>query len=88
MITTAFLAILNSFLELLVAVFPQGDGFPNEVHQGATLVGGYVRTLDPLLPVDTLFQILVLVVAVEIAILSFKSFKWLISHIPFVGGKG
>jgi len=88
MITTAFLAILNTFLELLVAVFPQGTGFPNVVHESATLVGGYVRTLDPILPVDTLYQILVLVVTVEIAILGFKSFKWLISHIPFVGGRG
>jgi len=88
MITTAFLSTLNFFFGLIVSVFPEGDGFPQLVHTAAQQVGGYVGILDPIFPIDTLYQIIVLVIVIEIAILSFKSFKWIISHLPFVGGRG
>jgi len=88
MITTAFLAIVNFFFQLIVSVFPAGTGFPPIVHTSAQQIGGYVGILDPIFPVDTLYQILILVIVIEIAILGFKSLKWVISHIPFVGGRG
>jgi len=88
MIITAFIEILNYILTTLVSVLPSGSGFPEEVHSSATLLGGYARTLDPLLPFDTLFTIITLVVIVEIALLTFRTFKWLLSHVPFIGGNG
>lgn len=88
MIVTAFLNILTYFLELIVLVFPEGEGFPDVVHTSAQQVGGYVGILDPIFPIDTLYTIITLVIVIEIAILGFKSLKWLLSHIPFVGGRG
>jgi len=88
MIVAAFLTILNYFLQLIVAVFPSASGFPSQVHVAAQQIGGYVGILNPIFPIDTLYQIITLVIIIEIAILGFKSFKWLISHIPFIGGRG
>jgi len=88
MITTAFLAIVNYFFQLIVNVFPVGNGFPSQVHTASQQIGGYVGILDPIFPIDTLYQIIILVIVIEIAILGFKSLKWVISHIPFVGGRG
>lgn len=88
MITTAFISILNFFLGTIVYVFPVGSGFPQIVHDSASLVGGYVGILDPIFPIDTLYQIILLLIGIEVAIFSFKTLKWLLSHIPFVGGRG
>jgi len=88
MIISAFLDIFNYFFNLIVGIFPSGSGFPQSVHTAAQYIGGYARSLDPILPFDTLYQIILLVIIVEVAILGFKTFKWIISHIPFLGGHG
>jgi len=88
MITASLLSIVNYFLSLIINVFPLGTGFPQIVHTASSQIGGYVGILDPIFPIDTLYQIIILLIGIEIAILGFKSLKWLMSHIPFVGGRG
>jgi len=88
MITDTFLIILNYILDLFVQLFPVGNGFPEAVHNGAVTIGGYARTLDPVLPFDTLATVIVLLITVEIVVFSFRGFKWLVSHLPFIGGRG
>jgi len=88
MITTAFFTILNYILSLIVGLFPTGNGFPQSVHDSASLIGGYVGILDPIFPIDTLYQIILIIIGIEIAIFGFKTFKWLLSHVPFIGGRG
>lgn len=88
MIIDAFLSILTFFLDLMVNVFPTGNGFPQDVHTSAQYIGGYARALDPLIPFDTLGQVILLLITVELAILGFKTFRWLLSHVPFIGGRG
>jgi len=62
MITTAFLNIFNTLFQLIVNIFPSGTGFPASVHESAQTIGGYARVLDPLLPFNTLYQVIVLVI--------------------------
>jgi len=88
MIASAFLSIFNYFFELIVSIFPQGSGFPQQVHTASQQLGAYVNIFDPIFPIDTLYQVIVLLIAIELSIFGFKSFKWLLSHIPFVGGRG
>jgi len=88
MITDIFFTISSFLLSLLVKVFPEGAGFPQAVHDGAQTIGGYARMLDPVLPFDTLYIVVVLTITLEIALLTFRAFRWVISHVPFVGGKG
>ena len=77
-----------NFLHYIITLFPSGTGFPSEVHTAVSTLGGYLHILDPLVPITTLLSCVSLIFGVEIAILGFKTVKWLISHIPFVGGRG
>lgn len=88
MITTAFIEIVNYLLTLALSVFPNSTGLPEIVHTSAVAIGGYARTFDAILPIDTIFTVVSLVITVQLGILAFKSFKWIISHVPFVGGRG
>jgi len=88
MITDAFLEIVKYLLTLTLSVFPNSEGLPTIVHSSAVAIGGYARTFDAILPIDTIFTVVSLVITVQLSILAFKSFKWLISHVPFIGGRG
>jgi len=88
MIYDAFLAAGTFILGFIVQIFPDSTGFPSEVHSAATYMGNLGGMLNPVVPITTLGTILGLIIAIEIIIFSFKTFKWLISHIPVIGGKG
>lgn len=79
---------IHNFLEFLIGLFPTGTGFPEGFHTAVTALGGYFHILDPLVPISTLLTCLSLIFGVEIAIFGFRTLKWLISHIPFLGGRG
>jgi hypothetical protein len=85
---TFLLTILYTFLQWIISQFPAGEGFPSQIHDSATTLGGYLKTIDSLVPLSTLKWCLLLVFSVEIAFFAFKTFKWIISHIPQFGGKG
>jgi len=85
---TAILNLIFNFLSWIISLFPVGTGFPSEFHTAFTSLGGYVHMLDPLLPIETLLACLTFVFSVEIALFGFKTFKWVISHVPLFGGKG
>jgi len=85
---TALLNLIYSFLSYLIGLFPTGSGFPTEVHSAVSSLGGYLHILDPLVPISTLLACLTLIFTVEIALFGFKTVKWIISHIPFFGGRG
>jgi len=84
---TALLNAIYSFLQYIIALFPVGSGFPGEVHTAFSSLGGYLHILDPLVPISTLLSCVTLIFTVEIAIFGFKSFNWVKSHLPFIGGK-
>jgi len=85
---TAILNSVYSFLAFLIGLFPSGSGFPTEVHSAFSTLGGYVGLIDVLVPVQTMLWCLLFIFGVEITLFVFKTLKWLISHIPFIGGKG
>lgn len=81
--------ILNtiySFLSYLISLFPTGTGFPSSFHTAVTALGGYLHILDPLVPISILLTCLTLIFTVEIAIFGFKTLRWILSHIPAIGG--
>jgi len=88
MIFTALILVITDLLNFIVAFFPSSTGFPAEAHTAMQGLGGYLGIFSPILPLSTLFTILTLVLTVEVSIFGFKTFKWLISHIPQIGGKG
>jgi len=82
------LNILYKFLDFLIGIFPTGTGFPTEVHTAFSTLGSYLGVLDVFVPLSLLTLCLSIVFGVEIALFAFKTLKWIISHIPWIGGKG
>jgi len=71
-----------------IAFFPVGSGFPSDVHTSVVWLGGFFGLINDIVPISTLVTAVGIVFAVEIAIYGFKTLKWIISHIPLIGGKG
>jgi len=88
MIFTSFVYLASYVLGFIVNILPDSTGFPSDVQTAFDTMGGYVQLLDTLLPVGTLAVVLGILVSVDVAIFGFKTLKWLVSYIPFVGGKG
>jgi hypothetical protein len=88
MIINALMYLSLAIVNTVLLVFPNSAGLPAEVGQAFQWIGGYVGILDPIIPIPTLATILSLVISLELFIFGFRTFRWLISHLPFVGGKG
>lgn len=87
MITSAIISMAALLIEKVLSWFPASTGFPAEVETAFSSLGEYVKLFDSLVPISTLAICLSLVFGTEIIIFGFRSVKWLISHIPFIGGK-
>jgi len=88
MIFTAFVYLGAYILGVIILALPTGTGFPADVQSAFTTLAGYVQILNTLLPIGTLASVLAVLVATDLAIFGFKSLKWLVSYIPFIGGRG
>jgi hypothetical protein len=88
MITTGLMNLAYYVVQLILSLFPADSGFPEEVHNAMIYFGGYLGILDVLVPIDTLATAVGLVFTIELTIFGYKTVKSLISHVPFVGGKG
>lgn len=86
MIGDLFLGVVFWFLTTVIGLLPSSNGFPTVVMTSAHTIGGYFGMLSPILPMGTLATVIALVFSVEIAIFGFKTLRWLIGHIPFIGG--
>jgi len=88
MIFTGIINLAYYILHWLIALLPVSGGFPTEAHTALISLGGYLGIFSPLVPLTTLLTTLTLIFSIEIGIFGFKTIKWIISHIPFVGGRG
>jgi len=85
---TLLLNAVYSFLQFLIGIIPTGGVFPSEVHSAFSTLGSYVGIMDVFIPLSVLLYCLTAIFTVELAVFTFKTIKWLISHIPLIGGKG
>jgi len=88
MITSAFINLAYSLLSGIIAFLPEGSTLPAAVHTAAVWLGGYLAILDVIFPTTTLVVTVTIAFTVEIAVFGFRTLKWVLSYIPFVGGKG
>lgn len=88
MITSIFITLAFSVLSWVIGILPDSSGFPADATTAFQSLGGYLGIWDPILPIATLATCVGLVFAVELGIFAFKSVKWIISHIPWIGGRG
>lgn len=85
---TFLINAVYTFLHYIINLFPSGSGFNSDIHNAVISLADYLHILDPLVPIDILLQCLLIIFGAEILIFGFKTFKWVVSHVPFVGGKG
>jgi len=88
MIISGIILIAYQILSWLIALFPTSTGFPTDAHTAMQTLGGYLGIWSPILPITTLGTVVGFVLAGEVGIFTFKGIKWIISHIPWAGGKG
>jgi len=88
MIADLFLNVIYWFVSGIIGWFGNSTGFPPGAFSAVSTMGGYLDTLSPIVPVGTLLITVTLASSIEIGIWFFKTFKWIISHLPFIGGKG
>jgi len=88
MIITGLINIAYYLVSLMLAIFPTSSGFGSEVTTAITTFGGYTAIINTLVPLDTLGQILTLVISYELAIFAWKGLRFVVGYIPLVGGKG
>lgn len=87
MITTAIINLAYSVVSWFIGLFPVGSTFPEEVHSSVLWLGGFFMLLNDIIPISSLVAIIVLVFSLELSLFGFRTLKWIISHLPFVGGK-
>jgi len=87
MITSFFITSAVAVVGAILSVLGSSQGFPPEAEEAVSFIGGFLGMLDPLVPTSTLLTILGILITVEFAIFSFRTLRWLFSHIPFVGGR-
>jgi len=85
MIGSFILFFAGYVLQLLTAILPSSSGLPADVSSALSDFGGYVGILDPILPIGTLATVFALVVAYELAVFCFKTVRWVVGYIPFIG---
>lgn len=88
MITAALIFFASYILIFIAALLPESTGIPVAIQNAVVTLGGHLRVIDVLLPVDALALAMTTVISIQLAIFAFKSFKWLLSHLPFIGGRG
>jgi hypothetical protein len=86
MITTAIVYVIYAALFVLTAPLRLFADvvLPTSIASALTTVSGYLGTFNQFIPVGTLIGVFAVLLSVEIYILAYKGFKWIINKIPGV----
>jgi hypothetical protein len=88
MIPDIFLSVVFWLVSGIIGWFPASQGFDPSVYQAAATIGGYTGILSPLVNFTVLASCVAIAFSVEIGVYGFRTLKWVMSHIPFIGGNG
>ena len=72
-----FIWVITSPLRLLTDAT-----LPANISNSISTMGGYIQAIDIILPISTLFSILLLYISIEAGIFSYKIIMWVIRRIP------
>lgn len=71
-------SILN-LVEFMIEILPNGTGFPVDFYNGVSTFKEYAYGLNAILPINTLFQVMIFGVTVQVAILTIRIIRWVLS---------
>jgi hypothetical protein len=84
MIFSFFIILASSIAAALVAFFPTSTGYSSTVTTNMQTLASSAYVFNGLFPLDHIFSIILLMLALEIILLSFNIIRWLINIIPIV----
>lgn len=76
MITDAILSFIFGAISFLMALLPAEQHFPSYITTSADYIGGFPRMFSPILPYDAVFNILLLIISVQLVFLSIRAVTW------------
>lgn len=82
MITEILLKIPLFFINLVLGLIPASTGLPEGVENAVTTGIGYLEAVSWFFPVETLFQVVLLIIAIDAGILLWHFINWIIKKIP------
>lgn len=82
MIIDSFLSVVAGFLEWGVSLLPSSSGLPSFLTSGLTNIISYVKGVSWIFPIEHLFIVSLLTLAMHKAELIWSGFNWLIKKIP------
>jgi len=88
MIFVPILALFHLFLEALIALLPNSTGFSAAFQTDLTNLFHSAYAWNGIFPIDTLLQVLGLMVAFELAVFGYKLVRWIISVVRGTNLKG
>lgn len=88
MITYLILYPISYLLTKFIGIFPDSTGFSSSFHNAFIYAGGKLNAFDYMVSLSDLKICLVILVSAEILIWKWETIKWVISHLPFIGGRG
>lgn len=82
MITDAILGLFWIVMEFFVTLLPTSDGLPSQFETSLQNLFDVVWGFNEILPVDTLFAVLGIVVAFEAGVYIYRFVRWLLASTP------
>lgn len=74
--------LVISFLTFAIGLLPNFQGLPSGISLGFETIRPFVNSAYAIFPMDTLFQVLALIVSIQIAVWSWDIFWWFYAKIP------
>lgn len=82
MIVNFLIQMLISFITWAVGFLPNFNGLPQGVTDGFTFLQPYFNLAYSIFPMGTVFQILLLMISIEIGVWSWDIFWWIYEKLP------
>lgn len=79
--------IVMLVVNLIFSVFPDAT-LPQGISTAFVTATSSLWTLNAFIPVPTIVSAVSILMLTELTILQFKFWKWVVSHIPWIGGRG
>lgn len=71
-----------SFLTFAIGLLPNFQGLPSGVSSAFQTIQPFVNSASAIFPMDTLIQILLLTISIQLAVFAWDMFWWFYSKIP------
>lgn len=82
MITDLILQIPLFFAQGFIAILPNSSGLPTAIETSITTFVNYAKAVSWVFPIETLFQALLVILAVDAGVLAWQGLNWIIKKIP------